>query len=270
MRICLITQPNDFIDQLVLNLNKKGIKTSAVISLDSKKKNTKKIKSFCNSFNDKVFIDESNFWLVEKNTDLQSKIKYFFKSNKFDIVITDAIFPSGFLARIPKSLDIPVIAFTYGIDVLHIPSINYGFKSDPRKRKLIPPSLKFIDGYIGTAQSIKHLYKNWKPKSKLYYKTIIPTPKENRKRLKKTGKIRKKWGINKNQPVILSMFRIYPEKGQEYIIRAFQSIKSKIPNILLLIVGSKGKGYYYKKLYKLIKKYNLENNVSFIDFVEKK
>jgi glycosyltransferase involved in cell wall biosynthesis len=72
---------------------------------------------------------------------------------------------------------------------------------------------------------------------------------------KQKAKIKKELGI-KDKKVILFMGRLIWEKGLEFLILAFKSLRPKIDNISLLIVGS---GYKKQALENLIKKEKIED-----------
>lgn len=67
-----------------------------------------------------------------------------------------------------------------------------------------------------------------------------------------------------NHPLIVSICRQDPRKGLNFLIRAMKQVVSVIPEAHCLIVGS---GEFLDLNKKLIKKLNLENNVSIVGFV---
>ena len=64
----------------------------------------------------------------------------------------------------------------------------------------------------------------------------------------------------KNVPTILCVGRLVKRKGQDKLISALPKIKEEFPNVKLLVVGE---GPLGKKLFKLVKKLGLEDNVIF-------
>ena len=64
----------------------------------------------------------------------------------------------------------------------------------------------------------------------------------------------------KNVPTILCVGRLVKRKGQDKLIKALPEIKDEFPNVKLLLVGE---GPLRKKLSKLVKKLQLEDNVIF-------
>ena len=65
----------------------------------------------------------------------------------------------------------------------------------------------------------------------------------------------------KSAPTILCVGRLVKRKGQDKLISALPKIKEEFPNVKLLVVGE---GPLGKKLFKLVKKLGLEDNVIFV------
>lgn len=63
-----------------------------------------------------------------------------------------------------------------------------------------------------------------------------------------------------DKPVIVSVGRLVPRKGQDQLIRALPAILKRIPNAHLLLVGS---GNYQRKLEKLVAANSLQDSVTF-------
>jgi glycosyltransferase involved in cell wall biosynthesis len=72
--------------------------------------------------------------------------------------------------------------------------------------------------------------------------------------------------LNPNGPVVLTLCRVSREKGLEYLIEASERIIKEVPNVRILIKGSSRDERYKEKLTRLMHKYNLDNNVSFLEF----
>jgi len=78
-------------------------------------------------------------------------------------------------------------------------------------------------------------------------------------------KLRKKFGLNKTEKTILYVGTLRPIKGLKYLIEAMKIINDK--NIKLLLVG---RGEERRHLEKLVKKYEIENIVTFVGRVPNK
>lgn len=70
--------------------------------------------------------------------------------------------------------------------------------------------------------------------------------------------VRKEFGIEENEILLLNIGRFTEQKGQIYLINAMRNIVGKCPNIKLVIVGE---GELKDKLKKLINDNNLENHI---------
>ena len=71
--------------------------------------------------------------------------------------------------------------------------------------------------------------------------------------------------FEKYRPYILNVGRLADQKGQKYLIKAFNMIKDKIPNYTLLIMGQ---GDLDEELRKMIRELKLENSVVLYGFCE--
>jgi glycosyltransferase involved in cell wall biosynthesis len=74
----------------------------------------------------------------------------------------------------------------------------------------------------------------------------------------------KRYGIHKEDFVILYLGRLHPKKCPEDVVKAFPKIVQKVPNAKLVIAG---KGSEKAKLEKLVKKLKLQDKVVFTGFV---
>lgn len=208
--------------------------------------------------------DKNGFWLIEKNISYQKKLEDYLKRENPDLVVSDMVFPSGYLARIIKSLNIPTVSYCFGIDIQYLPEIKYGFKFNERIRKLIKDSIKHFDGFLGSTFALERLKENWKIKSKNLWPIVFPV--ESPARLKNKAFLKKKWGFKKDDFIVLALCRIHPVKGIEYLIKAIpQVIKKK--KICLVIAGFVDKPYYQKELNSLVEKLNLNKYIKFIGAV---
>lgn len=66
-----------------------------------------------------------------------------------------------------------------------------------------------------------------------------------------------------NQPVIINVGRLYKQKGQWHLIRAFKKVKEEIPNSKLVILGQ---GNLEEYLRKLVYEYRLEKDIYLLGF----
>ena len=103
----------------------------------------------------------------------------------------------------------------------------------------------FISNYVNNKNSFKIIPKS---KKKVIYNHIKAPPKINLKRERET---------------ILYIGRLTHQKGVDLLLKAVHKVKRRIPNITLNIVG-KGERNYVKKLRKITRSLNLEDNVHFL------
>ena len=71
--------------------------------------------------------------------------------------------------------------------------------------------------------------------------------------------------LENHYPVILSVGALKARKGYHISIPAVARLKSRFPNLLYVISGEQSNARYFEELKDLVKKYDLENNVKFIE-----
>ena len=74
-----------------------------------------------------------------------------------------------------------------------------------------------------------------------------------------TGSLRRKWGIG-DDPVLLTIARLIPHKGQDVVIRAVARLRSEFPNLRYVIVGE---GVDEHRLRACARELHVESNVIF-------
>lgn len=77
------------------------------------------------------------------------------------------------------------------------------------------------------------------------------------------NRIKKKWKLKEDEPVIGIVSKLWEGKGHVTLIKAFSELKREIKNARLVIVGE---GYMHKKLFKLVNKCGLKDAVLFTGF----
>ncbi|NDL57296.1 glycosyltransferase family 4 protein [Phytoactinopolyspora mesophila] len=73
-------------------------------------------------------------------------------------------------------------------------------------------------------------------------------------------RVRQRLGIEPERPVLLSVSRFVPRKGQDMLIRAMPMILASVPDALLLLVGD---GPNRRRLERLVRQHRLEHSVLF-------
>ncbi len=76
-----------------------------------------------------------------------------------------------------------------------------------------------------------------------------------------TGELRRTLGLEDTYPVLLNVARLYPQKGQKYLIQAMPEIIKQFPNVRLLIVGL---GPLQESLTSLCRDLGVEKQVIFL------
>ncbi len=84
------------------------------------------------------------------------------------------------------------------------------------------------------------------------------------KAIKKRELIRTRLGVKEEEAVIGMIARLFPLKGQEYLLRSFAEIVRFFPRVKLLLVGD---GILRKKLEILARQYKIEDKVIFAGLV---
>ena len=74
-----------------------------------------------------------------------------------------------------------------------------------------------------------------------------------------TGRLRARWGI-RNDPMLLTVARLIPHKGQDVVIRAVARLRDEFPNLRYVIVGE---GVDETRLRAHVSELHLEGNVIF-------
>lgn len=73
-------------------------------------------------------------------------------------------------------------------------------------------------------------------------------------------RVRHRLDIRADQPVLLSVSRFVPRKGQDVLIKALPTILESVPDALLLLVGD---GPHRSRLERLVDRYHVRDNVIF-------
>ncbi len=77
------------------------------------------------------------------------------------------------------------------------------------------------------------------------------------KNLKKT--------LNPSGPVVLTICRISPQKGLEYLVKAAQIVVKKVPNVMFVVRAYASEGKYRSNLLSLIRTCNLQDTFSILE-----
>ena len=174
--------------------------------------------------------------------------KYSNELKGYDIVISH-LYPMNWLAYFArKKSGIKYVYYNHGIGHAHLFNNLLERIYMSVFLKLSNLSLKNVDEAISVSRFLRKELKNESGiDSKVVYNRI------DSKRFRKGidgGKIRKLLRIGKNGKMLLFVGRISPHKNIHTLIKIFQTIKNKIPDARLVIVGKPTFGHYYSSLRK--------------------
>jgi glycosyltransferase involved in cell wall biosynthesis len=71
--------------------------------------------------------------------------------------------------------------------------------------------------------------------------------------------------LNSNGPIALTICRINPQKGLEYLIQASQIVVRKIPNVKFVVKANSSEGLYKRHLLELVNECHVEKNFEIIE-----
>lgn len=158
--------------------------------------------------------------------------------NKVDIINIHKSYIGFPLLKNKKLINRPIIVTTHGGDIQKYPSINYGKRLDYKWNKKITYVIKNADALIAISDETIQNYLNLGANISQIYK--IPNGVDIDRfsiKTKFTMKLRKQFGINKNETLILSVGRYHIKKGYENLIDAMKIIIQKGFNYKLVIIG---------------------------------
>lgn len=189
------------------------------------------------------------------------------KKWNLDVIHSHTEFGIGTFARIiSKQLDIPLVHTYHTMYEDYVHYLTHGY-FDKSSKKIVEYLTKFYCDKTASELIVpsRKTYNLFKEKYKVEKNVhIVPTGIDvERFHLEKLNKqkmeqIKQKWGINKNDFVILFVGRLAKEKNIEFLIDSQVNIIKKYPHAKLLIVGS---GPDYEHYQKIIKKHKIESNV---------
>lgn len=188
------------------------------------------------------------------------------KRIKPDVVHAHYAFYAGFLAVITKPIHkAPVVITSRGEDIQLNREIGYGMRNSRTKSIFVRFALRNCDKHVLISNSLKKdaLESGSKEKKlQTIYNMCVPP------RIKITEKdiedLKNKYGIPRDKKIILSVSRLHPKKGLNYLIEAMENVLRKHPDAFLVIAGD---GEEKQRLEKLAKDKDLESKVKFTGIV---
>ena len=196
---------------------------------------------------------------------IMNKNLYFLqKKYKFDVWQSFGTYPMGIsLSKFLHKRNITHIMRTVGYDIQKNEDVQYGYRFDSKKEKLITQWAPKCTKAIALSESvIEDLLDIGVKRDQI---EIIPCGVDLSRFNSfnpDTNIIREKYNLPKNKFLYICVGRNHPKKGFSYLVDAFN--KLKINNLLddkhLLIIGDK-----VKKLRKKINKLKLSNHITLIE-----
>lgn len=192
------------------------------------------------------------------------KIFKVFKKSKYDIIHTHSA-KAGFLGRIAGRL---ANKKTIIIHTIHGPSFfphqkKFSYLLYKTAEKIAE---KFTDHFICVGEIMKERYlKNGIGREEQYsvvYSGFHIQPYIEAE--KEREKMRESIGIKKEEKVIGMIGRLFPLKGQKYLLYAFSEIVKEFPDTKLIFVGD---GILKEKLMEMAKEYGIEEKVIFAGLI---
>lgn len=185
-----------------------------------------------------------------------------FSKSHVDILHCGNIRPAGYaVAWASTRLGIPYIVYVNGGDLLRE---RQKVQKSALKRAGTRRILGKAAGIAATSEWVATLarevmgeagIKNHPPVKAL----ALGTDPEMFSRSRDTGTLRKKWGAG-NDPIILTVARLVPHKGQDTVIRAVASLRKDVPTVRYVLVGE---GHDEQRLRQLATELDVEDHVIF-------
>jgi len=242
--------------QILKKLSKKNIKIDVVTSSPNKKFLKEKFSKNITIYRVNVYKKNVHYWTMKeiltytrKTSTLVNKLV---NQNTYDLCHSFFTWPTGLIAYVFRK-KIPYIVSLRGSDV---PGFN------PRLDLLYRP-LQFLsrliwsnaEKVVANSHGLKLLAeKTWNGKIDVIYNGI-DTEKFNPRK------------SNHKNLVILTVARLIPRKGLDYLIKSIPNIVKKNKNIELRIIGE---GSEKKKLVELAKELGIKKYVKFVGYVPHK
>jgi len=183
------------------------------------------------------------------------KIKIDKLLNGIDVFFSPHFLISPLSEKVKKILTIHDLSFIYYPDFFDFKRKIWHWRINPKKQ--INSADKIISVSQSTKNDIVNIYKIPDYKIEVIYSGIDEKFKLLDKTLPKFEEIRKKYALPKK--FILYFGKLEPRKNILNIIKAFELIKPKIPELNLVIAGEKG--WLYKDLNKLIELSLVKNSI---------
>jgi glycosyltransferase involved in cell wall biosynthesis len=189
------------------------------------------------------------------------------KRIKPDMVHAHYAFSAGFLAVITKPIHkAPVVITSHGEDIQVVKEIEYGMRLKMHRRLLVNLSLKWCDAHVLVSNSMRDAAIDaGSHEDKLYTihnMFVLPNMKIHEEQIQD---VLRKYEIPSNRKILLSVSRLHPTKGLNYLIESMKVVIHTYKNSHLVIAGD---GEEREELEKLVNEQGLIDYVTFTGWVE--
>jgi len=186
---------------------------------------------------------------------------------KPDIVHAHYAFSAGFLAVITKPIHkAPVVITSHGEDIQVVKEIGYGMRLKRHRRLLVNLSLKWCDAHVLVSNSMQDAAINaGSQENKLYTIHNMFAPPNMKIHEKQIKDVLRKYKIPSNRKILLSVSRLHPTKGLDYLIESMKKVIHTYKDSHLVIAGD---GEERDRLEKLVNDQGLKDYVTFTGWVE--
>ncbi len=224
------------VEELATRMHERG---HNVIVLNRKRKNSNSQKSYKG-------VKLYNIFTINKKS-LDALVYSFFATLKArflkpDVIHVHAEGPCFFLWMLGKHKKTKLIVTIHGLDWqrskwggLATKIIKYGEKQ----------AVKHADEIIVLSNSVKEYFKNTYNSETIFIPNGVNKPE-----LLEPNEIKERWSLEKDS-YILFVARIVPEKGLNYLIKAFKRIESKTDKKLVIVGGPSHSQTYFDEVSKL-------------------
>jgi len=195
------------------------------------------------------------------------KMFFYFKKEKFNIIHTHTLKPEFWAQIAAKLAGAPII-----INTIH--GFDFGEESSFLKKKFFIFLEKIAARCSNLVFSVSKAVIRTAKKEKIgkpnlikYWGGSVNVSRFDPKRFSQNFILQKKkqLGIALNSRVIGIVARLVEEKGYLELFQAFRKVLDKFPNVLLLTVGFKEPEKRDAINPEIVKKYNIQNNIIFLE-----
>lgn len=225
-------------------------------------------------YKDKVFIkseqkENVNIYRVNNNYLLGGYTTYIFNASQkvislnkkfdFDIIHAHQSYPAGLIAKIVSAkIKIPYIVTSHGQEILIL-------GKSLRFKPFLWWSLRGAKRVIGVSKELteKSVECGAKKDAVITLANVVDT--ERFDTCVDSSKIRDRYNIAKEDTVILSLRRLEPKTGVQYLVEAARKVIAHFDKVCFLIVGD---GYLKEKLIEKTVEYNIADHFIFTGSID--